>query len=117
MIDVGDLSPHFSTHEFVDRRTGHFVRPPQELLAVLELVRGLAGRPVHILSGHRCPSTNELVGGALHSRHIVGDAVDIMRGLVTVRQAIACGAVGVGERSGWAVHLDVRPGPVVRWRY
>lgn len=114
---MGDLSSHFSQHEFTDRRTGHAVRPPDELLQVLEHLRNLRGRPLHIVSGHRCCTTNAAVGGAPRSRHLVGDAADIPSGYATVRQAEACGAVGIGVRGEWVVHVDVRPGPPVRWRY
>lgn len=114
---MGDLAPHFSLSEFVDRRTGCGPLPPARLLEVLERVRALRGLPVRIVSGHRCPSTNAAVGGAAHSRHLLGDAVDIPIGVCTVREALVAGATGVGERDGWAVHLDVRPGPAVTWRY
>lgn len=117
MIDVGDLSPHFSSVEFDDRRTGHRMRPPPQLLVVLEGIRALNGRPLEIVSGHRCCSSNATVGGASQSRHIAGDAADIPAGRATVTQAAAAGAVGIGERDGWAVHVDVRPGPAARWTY
>jgi uncharacterized protein YcbK (DUF882 family) len=111
---VGERSPHFSTDEFVDHHTGHLVRPPAALLTVLEAMRALRGTPLDILSGHRCPSTNRAVGGARNSRHIAGDAADLLPGRFTAAQALACGAVGVGVRDGYVVHVDVRPGrPVV----
>lgn len=114
MTGVGDLSAHFSINEFVDRRTQHVVRPPAQLLAVLEAIRALRGTPLPIVSGHRCISSNKAVGGARNSRHIAGDAADIPSGRVTAEAALACGAVGVGVRNGWVVHVDVRPGrPVV----
>ena len=114
---VGDLSPHFSLAEFADRRTGCAPLPQPRLLLVLEAIRARAGRPVRIVSGHRCPSSNRAVGGALDSRHLYGDAADIPAGLVNVDQAAACGAEGIGERDGWAIHVDVRPGPPARWSY
>jgi uncharacterized protein YcbK (DUF882 family) len=114
---VGDLSSHFSRHEFVDHRTGHLLGPPDELIAVLERIRALRGVPLLILSGHRCRSSNVAVGGAPRSRHIAGDAVDFRRGHATVAEAHRCGAVGVGSSDGWAVHVDVRPGPQADWTY
>ncbi len=113
---MGDISPHFSRSEFRDRRTGHLIGPQRELLVVLENIRNLAGRPVYIISGHRCPATNAAVGGARQSRHLGGDAADIAPELVTVAQAEWCGAVGIGSSGGWAVHVDCRPGPAVRWK-
>lgn len=114
---VGDLSPHFSSHEFVDKHTGHRYDPPAELLEVLENIRSLHPGPLVVLSGHRCCSTNADVGGAGMSRHIAGDAADIAPGRATPAEAAACGAVGVGEQDGWAVHVDVRPGAAARWSY
>lgn len=113
MSAVGDLSPHFSSGEFADRSTGHLVRPPEKLVQVLELIRALRPGPLTIVSGHRCPDHNAAVGGAPDSRHIHGDAADIPAGRATRIQAEACGAVGIGVRGGWVVHVDVRPGPRV----
>lgn len=114
---MGDLSAHFSNHEFVDRRTQHALGPPPELVQVLERIRALRPGPLRIVSGHRCCATNAAVGGASQSRHIAGDAADIPSGRATRAEALAAGATGVGVRSGWAVHVDVRPGPPVTWVY
>lgn len=114
---MGDLSAHFSSDEFVDRRTGHRMGPPAQLVQVLEKIRALRPGPLRVVSGHRCCSSNVTVRGASQSRHIAGDAADIPAGRATPAEAVACGATGVGVRSGWAVHVDVRPGPVVRWEY
>lgn len=113
----GDLSAHFSVGEFADRRTGHVYAPPPALVAVLERIRALSGKPLRIVSGHRCCQSNVAVGGAKQSRHIAGDAADIPPGRATAAQAEAAGAVGIGVRDGWAVHVDVRPGPPARWEY
>lgn len=106
---MGDLSTDFSREEFIDRRTGQLVGPTPELLWRLQLLRNRIGRALPIVSGYRSPSTNRLVGGARRSRHLVGDAVDIPPGLVTVDQAIADGFSGIGHCEGWVVHLDCRP--------
>ena len=114
---MGDLSAHFSVSEFVDRRTGHRYGPDPELVAVLERIRALRPGPLVVVSGHRCCSSNVTVGGAPQSRHIAGDAADIPPERATPSEAFECGAVGVGERDGWAVHVDTRPGPRARWEY
>lgn len=114
---MGDLSPHFSSHEFVDHVTGHRFDPPAQLLAILEKIRAQRGRPLKVVSGHRCCGHNAEIGGAGQSRHIAGDAVDLAPGIVTLSQARGYGAVGVGVRAGWAVHVDVRPGPTATWAY
>jgi uncharacterized protein YcbK (DUF882 family) len=114
---VGDLSPHFSRSEFRDKRTGACVGPDRRLVDVLERIRALTGNPLVITSGYRSPTTNRAVGGAKLSQHLYGRAADIPAGRATVAQAAAAGAVGIGERDGWAVHVDVRPGGPARWSY
>lgn len=114
---MGDLSPHFDSSEFRDKRDGHYHRPPQALIDVLERIRALTGKPLPIISGTRSRRSNRLVGGARRSRHLVGDAADIPAGHATPEQAIRAGATGVGELRGWATHVDVRPGKARRWRY
>jgi uncharacterized protein YcbK (DUF882 family) len=114
---MGDLSAHFSRREFADRRTGHELGPPPELVSVLEKIRAITGAPLKVVSGHRCTATNRAVGGAPRSRHVQGDAADIPAGRATVAQAVAAGAVGIGSRGVWAIHVDTRPGPPARWRY
>ena len=114
---MGDLTTHFSRAEFRDKRANAYRDPPCRLLVVLELLRAEIGRPLVIVSGYRTAATNRAVGGARESRHLLADAVDIPAGYATVAQAAAAGAVGIGSRDGWAVHLDVRPGAPARWTY
>lgn len=115
---MGDLSPHFSTHEFLDHRTpraaGQTIDP--ELVAVLERIRSLTGRPLPIVSGYRTEATNRAVGGVANSQHLFGRAADIPQGRATVEEALRAGARGVGYCNGWAVHVDVRPGALVTFR-
>lgn len=111
------LTPHFDHLEFVDRRANIRRDPPTMLLGVLENLRGQVGRPLSIESGYRTLATNKLVKGAGDSRHLHGDAVDIPAGYATLAQAAAAGAVGIGTRGPWAIHLDVRPGGPARWTY
>lgn len=82
--------------------------PDPELVAILERIRSGIGRPLPIVSGYRSPATNRIVGGAPRSYHLRGRAADIPSGLVTVEQAVAAGARGIGVRKGWVVHVDSR---------
>lgn len=111
------LTPHFDDREFIDLRAYAKQDPPVMLLGVLEYLRGMKRRPLRIVSGYRTRATNEAVGGAENSRHIYGDAVDIPSGYCTVAEAEEAGAVGIGSKDGWAIHIDVRPGRPARWTY
>jgi uncharacterized protein YcbK (DUF882 family) len=115
---MGDLSAHFSSHEFRDKRTGE-VQVATRLVERLERLRTICrGRPLTIVSGYRSASTNTAVGGAKRSQHLYGRAVDIPSGYATEAQARAAGFRGIGLSAQWAVHLDVRPTlRVVTWRY
>ncbi len=114
---VGDLSAHFSAWEFRDTRNGQLGVVDHRLVHVLEAIRAGNGRPLRIVSGWRSRATNAAVGGAMNSQHLAGRAADIPAGRATVDQAAAAGAVGIGSRGGWAVHVDVRPGGPARWTY
>lgn len=113
---MGDLSPHFNRREFACHHCGKIIDPPPSLLASLEALRAMLGRPIRIVSGTRCAAHNRAVGGARHSRHLLGDAADLEPGLgVTVHQAQQCGFHGIGYRSRdrRVVHVDMRPTPAV----
>lgn len=79
-MSVEMLSPHFSAMEFrcsCGRCTP--VLPAKILLAGLEALRAVVGRPVIITSGHRCAAYNATVKNAVpNSRHITGRAADIV---------------------------------------
>lgn len=114
---MGDLSPHFSRHEFACKHCQQQMRPPSRLVATLERIRKLTGEPLVIVSGYRCLVHNVAVGGARGSQHLYGNAADIPRGRATEDQARAAGARGIGLSGDWAIHVDVRPGTPAVWRY
>jgi uncharacterized protein YcbK (DUF882 family) len=109
------LSPHFIEHEFRCRHCGR-VKVSPTLVARLEALRAIVGRPCVILSAYRCPEHNARVGGAPASQHLLGTAADLPQGYATVRQATSAGFTGIGHRGDWAVHVDVRP-KRARWTY
>lgn len=109
---MGDLSRHFDRSEFRCHHCGR-VEVSQLLVARLELLRATIGRPLKIVSGFRCAEHNRAVGGAPHSEHLTGNAVDPEAGYCTVPQADKAGFRGIGVRGGRVVHLDVRKGPLV----
>jgi len=115
---VGDLSAHFSSHEFVDSVTGELGADVDHLVEHLEVLRSICGnRPLRILSGWRSTATNAAVGGAPGSQHLLGRAADIPAGHATLSQALRAGFRGVGLQGRWAVHVDVRRGPPATWSY
>ncbi len=76
---MGDISRHFSHSEFKCKcgSCNTYKPPPLSLVAILEMVRHWAGKPVTITSGYRCGVHNTKVGGATGSKHLLGLAADI----------------------------------------
>lgn len=105
------LSAHFHSREL---QCQHCKRLPvfnADLVARLERLRKIVGKPLPIVSGYRCPVANANVGGTWDSEHLVGNAVDIPSTYCTVTQAKAAGFIGIGTRRGRPVHLDMRRKP------
>jgi len=83
------LSEHFDLPEFLHSqvavRSGRIIEPTEQVIAnltrlaveVLEPIRAMIGKPVHISSGYRPDWLNVLVGGSKKSQHMTGCAADI----------------------------------------
>jgi zinc D-Ala-D-Ala carboxypeptidase len=82
------LSEHFSLEELTNSDTAirHGIDNTasdsvcsnlSRLCVLLEQVRALLGKPIHINSGFRCPELNTLVKGQPNSQHLLGCAADI----------------------------------------
>jgi uncharacterized protein YcbK (DUF882 family) len=128
---MGDLSEHFSQHEFscrCNRSCTGKGAPDPRLITALEQLRELVGRPVMVTTalgkngGNRCPRHNSVVGGAPRSQHRNNRAADIyavgLAGLDLALLAIKIpefrnGGIGV---AGNHIHVDVRKGRS-RWDY
>lgn len=92
------LSPNFSleelTHSDAAIRLGIDNTPNDVVIAnlkwlcliVLEPLRDLLKRPIHINSGYRCEALNKAIGGAKNSQHILGQAADKTVEGMTVEQ-------------------------------
>ena len=115
---MGDLSDHFSSSEFVCQcGCGYGTNPgdvSEALLEILEDMREVIQRPIIITSGCRCRYHNRVVNGAVHSRHVTGEAADI--GVLGGRErydvekaAYEAGAFGVGKANTF-IHVDCHPG-------
>lgn len=87
------------------------------LVQHLEKLRAIVGRPLHIITGHRCRPWELHRGRSGLSQHVHGRAADIPAGYATVAQAERAGFSGIGNSGRWAVHVDVRPGGPARWSY
>jgi hypothetical protein len=73
---MGDPSPHFSKQELACHCCGRLKVDPR-LIETLEALRQLAGVPIVVHAGYRCPEHNQQVGGVPHSEHTRGLAADI----------------------------------------
>jgi len=83
-------------------------------------LREIIGIPLVVSSGARCPTHNKAVGGAEHSRHMYGDAMDIAcppdYRWKLVLTAMKLGAKGIGIHKSF-IHIDWRKGNGVIWDY
>jgi uncharacterized protein YcbK (DUF882 family) len=85
------------------------------LLDGLEKLRALAGAPVVIHAGYRCPEHNAAVGGVPHSEHTSGLAADIALPGLSLQQMYELALQvpqfaqgGIGVYDGGFLHVDVR---------
>jgi len=112
---MGDLSKNFSRHEFACKCCGDIKVDPRLLIALQDL-RNLAGVPIKVLSGYRCPVHNREVNGSKYSQHLLGKAADIvvegltvggMYPLALLIDDFAMGGIGQYPEQGF-IHVDVR---------
>lgn len=121
-------SDHFTWGELLVYRTPvelagirlHHLQNLQALAARLEEVRSrLGNRPIRITSGWRDTLTNQRVGGAFASRHLVGQAADIVVSGLSAQDVQFRlkdnwqGGLGYGATF---THLDIR-GYMARFNY
>lgn len=122
--DEGWVSAHFRENELACPCCGRYLHNVT-LLCALEKLRSILGdRPIHVLSGTRCPQRNAEVGGVPKSKHLYGQAVDVVvRGMLPDEvaqaaeevEAFSHGGIGVYALKGFT-HLDARPDGPARWR-
>ena len=74
---MGDLSPHFSRHEFRCKCGCGLDTVDVETIELCEVVREIVGASVTVVSGHRCATHNAKVGGGRKSQHLHGRAADL----------------------------------------
>lgn len=87
------VSDHFRLVEFSCNDGTDIVLIHDALPILLERIRKVTGKPVHINSAYRTPSHNRRIGGVRQSRHTYGYAADI-----TVRDMAASEVATVANR-------------------
>ncbi|MFM8348721.1 MAG: D-Ala-D-Ala carboxypeptidase family metallohydrolase [Bacteroidota bacterium] len=109
---------------YIDRKVIYLLLDIQEAVSK----SGLDRDGIRVISGHRTPGHNSSVGGKKESRHLLGDALDLMIGdvngdgqadrtdkklLIPILNRLvgSNGGLGIYARS---VHIDVR-GKRARW--
>ncbi|MFW0778392.1 MAG: D-Ala-D-Ala carboxypeptidase family metallohydrolase [Rickettsiales bacterium] len=119
---MGDLSQHFSRHEF-KCKCGEcdFDTVDADLVAPLEYVRQYLGKPITITSGCRCDKYNNQIGGSPRSQHKYGRAADIVvRGVDAVEVYELLNAspfrndISLGKYENFT-HVDTRTNGPKRW--
>jgi len=104
---------HFTDEEFECRCGCGLYIPNKKLREVLEEFRGFVGVPVYITSGTRCEKHNKNVGGSVNSRHLTGEAADIIVWAMPAHDVYEYfdskfpNTFGIGEYERF-VHIDVR---------
>lgn len=118
---MGDLSKHFSRHEFSCKDGCGRDTIDAATLDVLEQIREHFNAPVIINSGYRCVNRNKVVGGSPNSQHLYGRAADItVQGVQPSKVAnwVEAGPLkgvgGVGRYRSFT-HIDTRTNGPSRW--
>jgi hypothetical protein len=111
---MGDLSPHFSKQELACHCCGRLKVDPR-LIEALEALRQLAGVPIVVHAGYRCPAHNQQVGGVPNSEHTRGLAADIRIPDLSLQQMYDLASEvpqfaqgGIGAYDSNFLHVDVR---------
>jgi uncharacterized protein YcbK (DUF882 family) len=114
-----NISKHFNRYEFECQCGCGFNVVDVELVKVLEKVREHFDEPIVITSGCRCSAHNAKVGGAPHSKHKNGVAVDFKVQNCNQDEVADYLLTNYSDRYGIGryigrTHLDVRVGKA-RW--
>lgn len=118
---MGDLTTHFSRHEFACKCGCGFDTVDVETLLVLEDIHDWFGnKPITINSGCRCAHHNRKEGGAARSQHVKARGVDFVVKDVHADEVADYleekypNKYGIGRYNG-RTHIDTRTGSAARW--
>lgn len=117
------LSEHFAASEFVCHCCGQGANKiAPRLIELLEQLRAMAGAPVQVNCGYRCPKHNAEVGGVEDSQHVLGTAADItipqisFDSAVKLVQSLPFDGTGfyppLKKGDAWFIHCDTRDGGI-----
>ena len=109
------LAPNFIMNEFMSVTKGPFGLYQVHAVESLQAVREASGGPIYVNSGYRNVAYNESVGGAEHSRHMYGDAIDMSSEVLSLGDlAEVCEDFGAGFTKIYEshVHCDWRNDPL-----
>jgi GH25 family lysozyme M1 (1,4-beta-N-acetylmuramidase) len=108
------VAPNFKLGEFCQTHKGQFQVLQPHAVKKIQEVRDAVGS-LTVNSGYRSPTYNASVGGATRSRHMYGDAFDVV-GTVSQQSLMnTCTSKGAGYVAKYAsghVHCDWRNTPV-----
>jgi hypothetical protein len=109
------LSKNFKLSEFACHDGSGEVYYTVDFINKMQALRDLLGLPINVVSGHRTPTYNTKVGGALKSQHleIAGDIK--VKGKTPLEVAFTAekvGFTGIGvytHDNNYFTHVDCRP--------
>jgi len=110
------LAPNFVFDEFMSQAKGPYGLFQVHVVESLQVIREASGGAIFVNSGYRNITYNENAGGAEHSRHIYGDAVDMTSAVLSLAAlAELCEDFGAGYTQVYDeshVHCDWRDDPL-----
>ncbi len=133
---MGDISPHFSRHEFAckcgcgfDTIDAELIKYLEEMADHFQTMLKATRILIHVTSGCRCPAHNKAESASKASQHTVGRGIDFWMSydtVMTTRNVMDPGRVyqflsnrhigkfGVGRYSN-RTHFDTRTNGPARW--
>lgn len=105
------MRPLFSVKE-TSCRCGCGLNVQPSLLKTIIRIRRDYGKKIYVVSGARCPTHNTRIGGATHSKHCRGVAIDFVRTPELLKFLIDnaekyCVSIEDPERTPSWIHMDL----------